>query len=174
MGLRINKNEVDADLRRVYLQIVAIADGKTPVLDKGGEQPQVSIIGAAFVNSANKLVEIGNGRYYFILSLGEVNIKHLSVIESRFADVDTDEALGTTIQIFDSATENASIFSYIFEGTQTVKNLFRYLLAGFGGKTTGANTNTPAFRDNADGKNRIAATTDANGNRTDVTLDGTD
>jgi hypothetical protein len=50
--------------------------------------------------------------------------------------------------------------------------VLRVILAGRVGKTTGGGTSSVSFRDVADTKNRIAATVDANRNRTAVTLDG--
>lgn len=58
------------------------------------------------------------------------------------------------------------------EGAVTYAQALRIVLAFAAGKTTGADGSSPAFRDQADTKNRIAATLDASGNRTAVTLDG--
>lgn len=52
-------------------------------------------------------------------------------------------------------------------------NAMRVILAAIAGKVSGMDTNSPAFRDYADTKNRISATTDADGNRSAVTLDAT-
>ncbi len=51
--------------------------------------------------------------------------------------------------------------------------LQRIFLAILAGKVTGAGTATESFRSAADTKNRAVITTDQNGNRTQVTLDGT-
>lgn len=53
------------------------------------------------------------------------------------------------------------------------QDVMRIMLAAMAGKVSGADTNTISFRDNADTKDRIVATTDGNGNRTAVTLDET-
>jgi len=47
----------------------------------------------------------------------------------------------------------------------------RLLLAGMVGKSSGGGTGTDTFRDTGDTVNRIVATVDANGNRTNVALD---
>lgn len=59
------------------------------------------------------------------------------------------------------------------ETAWTVRRVLRIMSAAMGGKASGAATNTPVYRDITDTKDRITATTDVNGNRTAVTLDGT-
>jgi hypothetical protein len=70
------------------------------------------------------------------------------------------------------ATVEAAALAGIVEGTLTLEQVLRVILAGLVGKTTGGGTSSVSFRDVADTKNRIAATVDANRNRTAVTLDG--
>jgi len=67
-----------------------------------------------------------------------------------------------------------NIWAYLIDSTQTAKNILRYLLSFIGCKASGGGTTAPVFRDVADTKPRISMTVDANGNRTAVTLDGTD
>src|SRR3990170_313894 len=71
-----------------------------------------------------------------------------------------------------SATGVDDIHDETIEGTLTWRQITRLCLSAFGGKSSGGGSPTLAFRDNADAKNRITATVDANGNRTAVTLDG--
>jgi len=59
------------------------------------------------------------------------------------------------------------------EGSMTLRQALRILLAASAGKSSGGGTSTVNYRDLADSKNRISATVDANGNRTSVTLDAT-
>jgi hypothetical protein len=54
----------------------------------------------------------------------------------------------------------------------TVGDALRIILAAVAGKSTGAEVGTFRFRDVADTKDRIVAVTDANSNRTTMTLDG--
>ena len=65
------------------------------------------------------------------------------------------------------------ILDEVVEGTLTLRQAIRLLLAGMAGKSTGGGTTTLTFRDVADLKARITATVDANGNRTAITRDGT-
>jgi hypothetical protein len=64
-----------------------------------------------------------------------------------------------------------AIHDEVVEGTLTLRQLMKVFLAVLAGKSAGGGTLTITFRDNADSKNRISATVDANGNRSDVTID---
>lgn len=66
----------------------------------------------------------------------------------------------------------AQIIAGIADGTYDLQEMMRIMFAVLSGKSAGGGTPTLTFRDGADSKNRIAATVDANGNRIDVTLDG--
>lgn len=59
------------------------------------------------------------------------------------------------------------------EGSLTLRQALRVILSAAAGKSNSHQLGTPKYRDQADGKDRISATTDANGNRTAVTIDGT-
>lgn len=61
----------------------------------------------------------------------------------------------------------------VVEGSLTHRQITRLVLAALAGKLNGAATVTVNIRDNADTKNRIVATVDADGNRSAVTLDAT-
>lgn len=64
------------------------------------------------------------------------------------------------------------ILDEVVEGSLTLRQVLRILLAAAAGESTGGGSGTIVFRDVADSKNRISATIDANRNRTAVTLDG--
>jgi hypothetical protein len=76
-----------------------------------------------------------------------------------------------------AASEHTSIaaaaWAYVVEGAMTAVQWSRVVLAAVAGKSNSHESGTPKYRDQADTKNRIDATTDANGNRTSVTVDGT-
>lgn len=59
----------------------------------------------------------------------------------------------------------------VIEGTLDHQEVMRILLAAAANKLSGAATTNVKIRDLADGKDRIDATVDADGNRTAVTLD---
>lgn len=64
-----------------------------------------------------------------------------------------------------------AILDEVVDGGYTVRQLMRGFAAALMAKLSGADINLPVFRDLADTKDRISATTDAAGNRTAVTLD---
>ena len=66
----------------------------------------------------------------------------------------------------------ASTLGDVLEGTTTLLQAFRVILAAVAGKSTGFGSKDVYYRDVADSKNRIAASLDRKGNRTDITLDG--
>lgn len=65
----------------------------------------------------------------------------------------------------------AAVLAAAVEGSTTVAQMLRGYASALLGKASGLDLNTPKYRDLADTKNRIDATTDASGNRTAVTLD---
>lgn len=72
-----------------------------------------------------------------------------------------------------SAAGIDSICDEVMEGTITMRQAMRLLVAVLGGKSSGGGTATLIFRDSGDGTDRVTATVDANGNRTAMTLDFT-
>lgn len=64
------------------------------------------------------------------------------------------------------------ILDEVVEGSLTMRQILRIVLAALAGESGGGGTSTITFRDNADTKNRISATIDGSRNRTAVTLDG--
>jgi len=83
------------------------------------------------------------------------------------ADGDTLETLSDEI-----AAKMAS--SEIIEGTYTLKDAIRIILAFAAGKVSGGGTSSIKFRSTGDDVDRIQATVDASGNRTAVTLNPND
>lgn len=61
-----------------------------------------------------------------------------------------------------------SILDEVVEGTITLRQSHKMVLAVLTGKTSGGGGNPLVFRDIADSKNRLSVTADANGNRTAV------
>ena len=66
----------------------------------------------------------------------------------------------------------ADILAGVVEGSLTLTQVMRLMLAALAEKSSGGGTTTVKFRDHADSKDRITATVDSSGNRTAVTLDG--
>src|SRR5690606_499772 len=63
------------------------------------------------------------------------------------------------------------IWDEVVESTYTARQFIRGFAATLFGKVTGGGSTAPRFRDVADSKNRVSATTDTSGNRSSVTLD---
>lgn len=77
----------------------------------------------------------------------------------------------TTFGGFTNATIAAATWSEVLDGTRTGYQLIKGFAAAMLGKASGLNVNAPKYRNIADTKNVIDAVTDADGNRTTVTLD---
>lgn len=69
---------------------------------------------------------------------------------------------------------SSSLMSEAIETGFSFKDAMRLMLSAMAGKVSGGGTNTIRIRDLADQKNRITATVDNNGNRTNVTYNTTD
>jgi hypothetical protein len=70
-----------------------------------------------------------------------------------------------------SATATA-VWEEVLENSLQAQEIIRLMVSALAGKVSGLDTGSPVFRDLADAKNRISATTDINGNRSSVTIDG--
>ena len=60
----------------------------------------------------------------------------------------------------------------LVEGTISESQALKFLLASLVGRSSGGGTTTITFRDTANSTNRIVATVDSSGNRTNITLNG--
>lgn len=70
-----------------------------------------------------------------------------------------------------SAQVQSAVLAMVVEGSLTFQQVQEIMLAALAGKADGAGGTTMHFRNQADSKNRITATVDADGNRSAVTLD---
>ncbi|MFA5187042.1 MAG: hypothetical protein WC551_11220 [Patescibacteria group bacterium] len=81
---------------------------------------------------------------------------------------------GTTVPGLIAALNNiaaADVLAVTVEGSLTLAQSIRLILAVMAGKSTGGGTTEVTFRDTGDTTDRIVATVDADGNRTALTLD---
>ncbi len=95
-------------------------------------------------------------------------------VQAILADTGTDGvvvAAGSKTGYRLSATGVDDVLDEVVEGSYTLRQYLRGFAAALLGKLSGAATTSVAIRDTADSKNRVAATVDADGNRTAVTLD---
>lgn len=93
------------------------------------------------------------------------NLTNLDAAVSSRGTANAGDAMTLTAAAVDA------ILDEVIEGAYTLRQILRGYNSALMAKLSGAEVNSPAFRDLADSKNRITATTDASGNRTAVTLD---
>ncbi len=97
--LLVFANESTAAKRRVSFDIRSNVDGRSPMTGISGGQPQVSSDGGAWTNTGiGTMTEIGNGRYYADLTQTLV-LTAGTIIRTRYAQSDSDECAGTTVQV---------------------------------------------------------------------------
>jgi len=105
----------------------------------------------------------------------------LTTLKANIAALnDFDPAVDTVALVTDITTKTGFSLStagidsildeQIGDGTITMREALRGFIAVLAGKSSGGATATLIFRDDADGKDVITATVDANGNRTAVTF----
>jgi len=96
-----------------------------------------------------------------------------TVVDAILAD--TNELQTDDIPAAIAALNNLSaddVWDEVMESTLTGRQVMRIFLAVLAGITTGGGSASLAFRDVADGKDRVAATVDSEGNRDAIVLDG--
>ena len=101
-------------------------------------------------------------------------IPTVTTVNGLAAGVITAAAIATGAIDADALAADAvdEILDEVVEGTLTLRQILRIVLAVLAGESTGGGTSTITFRDNADTKARVSATIDGSRNRTAVTLDG--
>lgn len=79
--------------------------------------------------------------------------------------------------VYDSITgtdllevSGSSILTEIIDGSYNFKQVLQIMAAVMAGRVSGGNTSTITFRDLGDGTNRVVATVDSNGNRTNIVI----
>jgi len=112
--------------------------------------------------SNNNLFDVGNG----ILNQNQVQ-----VIPTNSAGLIT-VVSGSGVTEQDKTDIVNQTWAKALEGAVTAEQMMRVIAAVLWGKASGMDTNSPVFRSIMDTKDRVTATTDANGNRTSVTMDG--
>ena len=85
--------------RRFYLFLVDATDGITPETGENGGQPEISLNGAAFANTADTLVAVGNGAYYITLSIGEISTYGWIIVRYKSANTAEFQGLAQVIAL---------------------------------------------------------------------------
>jgi hypothetical protein len=171
----VKAGETTAARRRVHFDIRG-TDGITPVTDAAGGQPQISVNDAAWTDTGiGVLVAIGNGRYYAELTAGTVGSGG-TWVETRYKGASTAETPGDSAQVvgFDPAAAfelgPAGLDSIVVETGVNGRQALALAAAIAAGEISGAATDTVVIKGANVATTRVTATTDADGNRTDVTL----
>lgn len=158
----ITKGEPTAALRKMPLWLFSSTteqpiSGVTVAL---GEL-LISKNGGAEANATNAFTEIGtSGVYEYQCSVTEVDtVGDLCLRINKSGIMPTVNIVSVRDDIFAGSID-----------TYTPNKAMSLMLAALAGKVSGASSNAPVFRSADDSANRITATTDANGNRTAVTL----
>lgn len=165
---------IDAKVRLVSSAAVAAAILATPAYllatDEYGRvaADAKAMTGIAVGGSSYEqlLIDAGDGGekiQYMVEGGGEVDYAYKA---SALVNAPTTDGL-TAEQTGDAVLDE------IVEGTYTLRQLMRLVVAVLAGKSDGGESTTNHFRNLADTKNRITATVDAAGNRTAVTVDVT-
>lgn len=105
-----------------------------------------------------------SGTFYSAVKAEQINVD-LTTALANIAAVDT---VVDAIKVKTDALPG-SILASTVEGTYTVQDVLKIMAAILAGKVTGGGTTSIAFRDLSDTLNRVVATVDSSGNRTDVT-----
>lgn len=171
------------DTHRIIYKAIGFATGKTvtayiwnPALSKSLIQTFIEVSDGIYYLDYAFLSE---GVYFGIFSEngivtipGVFRVNTISTqLASILADTGTDGVVVNATGLSTDAVDK--ILDEVVEGTLTLRQAIRILLAGLAGISGGGGTVTLTFRDLADAKARITAIVDANGNRTAITLDGT-
>jgi hypothetical protein len=147
---------------------VGITDGKVDTID--------GVVDAILVDTGTTLdgkIDVIDGIVDAILvDTGTTLDSKINTIDSIVDDILVDT--GTTIPGLIAALPTVDlIHDEVVEGTITLRQAIRLLIAYVCGKANGGGTSTLNYRDQADALNRITLTVDASGNRSAVTLNVT-
>lgn len=122
--------------------------------------------GGLVINGSNTGTVALGGLTTTQLTINSVNM--VSQTGDSFARIGA--PVGASISA-DIAAIPAAVWAVVIDGTSTAIKLARGWTAALLGKASGLDTNAPKYRNIADTKDVISATTDASGDRTAVTLD---
>jgi hypothetical protein len=129
-------------------------------------------IGQADGSCAAALTSYATGRLYgSITPFTDLSPENLAASVWNSLSAQYNET-GTMGELLNSAGAAADPLLGVVEGTLTLRDVQRIVLAVLAGQVTGAGTGTETFKGQA-GENRVVSTVDNDGNRSNVTLDAT-
>lgn len=125
-------------------------------------------LNGTLVSAGLAMTEIGTtGEFYADMPTGTAAGEYLVVF------FDGAQKIASGVLNWDGAQEVPAVWTYIIEAGYSAMSTMRLMASVLVGKVSGAGTGTETFRDLNDTKDRVISSVDANGNRTDVTKDGT-
>ena len=95
-----------------------------------------------------------------------------TTLDALIKDIPTNSEFNARTLLSADYITVADIIAGIADGSYDLQKMIRIIFAALSGKSSGGGTSTLNFRDSGDAKNRISATVDSDGNRTNVSLDG--
>ncbi len=139
--------------------MVFMADSADHVTGKTGLTLSVEISkdGGAFTPISPTVTGRGNGWYSVALTAADTDTVGDLVVRCTATGADPGERV--------------LVVRDLGEGSYSDQDLLRLMTAALCAKVAGGGSTTITFRDLADGKDRIVASVDPDGNRTSVTLD---
>ena len=176
--------ELDTDWLR--LQLKALEDDEEGIVfpDTHRHNTEVTVAGVTYA----RVFEIINGytvlftppsHYTVRLAGSNNNIFAEDVFVPTMVSVIGQNAAGLIVSVQGSGVTAqdkldiaAEVWDSALDGAFTAEELVRLMSAVLAGKLSGAAGPTVTIRDLNDTKDRVVATVDSDGNRTDVTLDG--
>lgn len=148
---------------------VALADGVTP---QTGLTPVVEVSkgNGAFAarNSASAVTHDADG--WYAIPLDATDTGTVGPISIKSDDPATYLPVWRDFFVVPAELYDAIWAGNAVDGTVTLVQAIRAILATAVGKLSGGGTTAIAIRDTADTKDRVTATVDSNGNRTTITL----
>jgi hypothetical protein len=162
----------DAD-REIYAQVYL-----SEIVGNGSYRACITkkpIGSAIFYQSPTSAVFVKLGTTNVYLNTTIVPVVTGDVVRIYVQGLTGDLLSDCVVDILDNTINSSDIVNaienMIIEGTFTFQDSMKIVLAVLSGKVSGGGTNLLKFRDLSDALDRLIATVDENGNRTNITLD---
>lgn len=158
--------------KNVYFQVTRGSDGE--IWNTSGTPAFEAEVDANWGNYAVVMAEQHSSGMYLgsmpAVPLGRYVVTAFERQGGSPAIADRDYIIGSDTIDWDGTREVG--FAGLIEGTLSFIYAQRIMLAALAGKSSNHEDGLPKYRDQADTKNRISATIDANHNRSAVSVDG--
>ena len=167
---------LDVDDLRFWLKDWEDGEWGIHMIDTHRHFPEVTLGGVTLARVVEVIndytITFENGQYGIALTGANNNVSDVTNVNS--VSIRSNNSAGLTSQADPLDIAAAVLTGVPIEGTIHLQGAQRLALAALVGLVSGADTNTPAFRDTGDTKDRIDANVDDYGNRSSVTLDWSD